>query len=82
MWHEMSKRQLEIYMDSCGFTTEGNPSEVEVLKLLRSGSSITACARRLNASERTISRRIRSIKNKIDRYWKEDAWRQNGRNMA
>ena len=52
---------LTYYISECGFTDE----EVEVLRLRARGKSIIEIAMTLSCSEATVSRRIRSIKDKI-----------------
>ena len=52
---------LTYYISECGFTDE----EIEVLRLRARGKSIVQIAIELSLSEATVSRRIRSIKDKI-----------------
>lgn len=51
----------ERLIEECGFTLE----EKEILNLRSDGYSVIEIAMRLNCSEETVKRRIRSIKNKI-----------------
>lgn len=54
-------KQLNYYISECGFTDE----EIDILKLRARGKSITQIAMELSCSEATVSRRIRTIKDKI-----------------
>lgn len=54
-------KRLNYYIDECGFTDE----EIIVLKLRARGKSITQIAMEISCSEATVSRRIRTIKDKI-----------------
>lgn len=62
---QYDKSTITEYTTSAGLTTEGTPSEVEVLKLRSSGASILEISFKLNCSTRTIERRIKNIKLKI-----------------
>lgn len=54
-------RQLNYYINECGFTEE----EEEVLRLRARGKSIVQISMAMSCSEATVSRRIKTIKNKI-----------------
>ena len=51
----------ERLIEECGFTLD----EKTILNLRAEGKSITEIALKMNCSEETINRRIRSIKDKI-----------------
>lgn len=56
------------YIKNAGFTSVGSPSEVEVFELRSKGYSILEISFKLNCSQRTVDRRIKSIKFKIIAY--------------
>lgn len=60
---EFTTRELEYYIKECQFNEENG--ELEVLKLRNKGYSIISIADKLNISEETVKRRIKSIRNKI-----------------
>jgi DNA-binding NarL/FixJ family response regulator len=53
--------EYQRLLERCPFTDE----EIKVLELRRKNCSVTEMAFKLNISERTVNRRIESIKNKI-----------------
>lgn len=48
-------------LDECAFTDD----ELDVLRLRRKNASLVSISMELNMSEATVSRRVRSIKDKI-----------------
>lgn len=58
---DFSKTEYEHFLDQCPFTDE----EKEVFKLRRKGKSVCCMSMKLNVSERTIKRRVKSVNNKI-----------------
>ena len=56
------------YITNAGLTIIGSPSEIEVFELRSKGYSIVEIAFKLNCCDRTIERRIKSIKIKIAVY--------------
>ena len=53
--------EYQRLIERCPFTDE----ELQVLALRRKGCSVTQISIKLNISERSVNRRIESIKNKI-----------------
>lgn len=60
---DMPKSEYERVLDECGFTD----SEKAVLALKRRGWANADVAEELYVSLRTVNRRVRSIKEKLDR---------------
>ena len=60
---KLVKPELELLRESCNFTFE----EEQVFDFLSKGRSIREISMRINCSEPTVSRRIRTIKDKIER---------------
>jgi len=58
---DFNKSEYEYFIDECPFTDE----EIEILSLRRRGKSVCCISMRMNLSERTVERRIKSINNKI-----------------
>lgn len=58
---DFNKSEYDYFIDECPFTDE----EIEILSLRRRGKSVCCIAMRMNLSERTVQRRIKSINNKI-----------------
>lgn len=58
---DFTKDEYEFLVDKCMF----NEELAKILKLRIKGYSITQISMKLNLSERTVDRRIRTIKNKI-----------------
>lgn len=62
---QFDKFTKEEYIDSCGFTTLDDPSEMQVFELRSKGASVVSIALQLHSTTRTIERRLKSIKRKI-----------------
>lgn len=60
---ELTKPELDKITENANFTEE----EQEIFKLLMAGRSLEEIAQRLLLSKATISRRVKSIKNKAER---------------
>lgn len=60
---ELTKPELDRILENANFTEE----EQEIFKLLMAGKSLEEIAQRLMLSKATISRRVKSIKNKAER---------------
>lgn len=60
---DLTEPECERYRRKCNFTDE----ERAVFDLRVKGRSIVEISQKLNLSETTISRRLRNIKNKIQR---------------
>lgn len=60
---DFSDSEYSIFEEKCNFNKYNG--EYEVYKLLKSGASIVQISSKLSMSERTVSRRISSIKFKI-----------------
>lgn len=60
---ELTKPELDRILENANFTEE----EQEIFKLLMAGRSLEEIAQRLLLSKATISRRVKSIKNKAER---------------
>lgn len=60
---ELTKPELDRILENANFTEE----EQEIFKLLIAGRSLEEIAQRLLLSKATISRRVKSIKNKAER---------------
>lgn len=61
--HKLIKPELEFLKDNCNFTY----AEMEVFDLLAKGHSIKQISIELSMSEPSVNRRIKGIKNKIER---------------
>lgn len=60
---ELTKPELDRILENANFTEE----EQEIFKLLMAGRSLEEIAQRLLLSKATISRRVKSIKDKTER---------------
>ena len=60
---DFTKQELEYLIENCNFNEENG--ELDVLLLRNKGKSIISMSMELNLSEKTIKRRISSIKNKV-----------------
>jgi DNA-binding NarL/FixJ family response regulator len=60
---ELTKPELEKILENANFTEE----EVRIFKLLSRNFTQKEIAHRLSMSTRTLERRVRNIKNKIER---------------
>lgn len=60
---ELTKPELDRILENANFTEE----EQEIFKLLTANKSLEEIAQRLMLSKATISRRVKSIKNKAER---------------
>ena len=58
---DFTRTEYEYFLSECPFTDE----EKQVFDLRRKGKSITSISFELNMSESTVSRRIKSITNKV-----------------
>lgn len=60
---ELTKPELDKIIENANFTEE----EKRIFKLLAKGKTITEIAMSVSASDRTINRKIKKIKEKIER---------------
>lgn len=60
---ELTKPELEKIIENANFTEE----EARIFKLLTRGRTITDIAICMSASDRTVNRKIKKIKEKIER---------------
>jgi len=58
---DFSYNEYQRFIERCPFTDE----EIEILNMKRRGKSNIDISMRLHISERTVTRRLRSIQNKI-----------------
>lgn len=61
--NDFSNDEYKLFEEKCNFNKHNG--EYEVYKLLKEGASLVQIARETNLSERTVSRRVLSIKLKI-----------------
>lgn len=61
--HKLIKPELELLKDNCNFTF----AEMEVFELLAKGFSIKQISMELCLSEPSVNRKIKCIKEKVDR---------------
>lgn len=61
--HKLIKPELELLKENCNFTF----AEMEVFELLSKGFSIREISLKLCISEPTVNRRIKNIKDKVER---------------
>ena len=66
---DYTTEELNELIEKCNFNEENG--EIEILKLRNKGKSLTSISLELNMSISTISRRISSIKNKINKIKKK-----------
>jgi excisionase family DNA binding protein len=62
-FHKLSKPELEYLRENCNFTTD----ETKVIDYLCSGKSYMEISLKMNCSIATISRKVRTIKDKVER---------------
>lgn len=60
---DFSYNEYQRFMERCPFTDE----EIEILNMKRRGKSNVHISVKLHISERTVSRRLKSIKKKISK---------------
>lgn len=60
---DFSYNEYQRFMDRCPFTDE----EIEILNMKRRGKSNIYISVKLHISERTVSRRLKSIRKKISK---------------
>lgn len=61
--HKLIKPELELLRENCNFTY----AEMEVFDMLSKGMGIREISLKLCISESSVSRRIRDIKDKVER---------------
>lgn len=78
---DFSYEEYKRFIDVCPFTDE----ELQVLEMRRKGKSVIEIAFALNLSDRTVERRIKSIKKKIGKeiiWYPPKYWRKFGRKLS